>query len=159
MKILTGRLVELAKSLSRASNTLPLEMDAGVKIALVMEPLRLAVQEREKRRQQNLLKYGELNEDGSLKVDKDNSTVFPVGGQRRFEAAMMLIDEEMVEFPCDPLPLTIFTHRASGKKYKDKDGEPITLLPAIISGLMPVLDLTSKKKSKKKKEESGGDPK
>ena len=140
MKVITGRINELAQALSSASNTIPLEMNAGVKIALVAERVRIAVTERERRRHKKLDEYGELNEDGTLKVDKNNSAVFPAGGQLRYEAAMVLVDEEMVELECDPIPLTILSHRENGKPYKGDDGELVTILPSILLGIMPIIE-------------------
>jgi len=143
MKVLAGNIKPLADSLGAIVNAIPLEISAAYKLMNVAKKVGLAQQAFEGRRIQLLNEFGEKDKEGNLATEdgKPNGAVkFDEGKAEEFGKAFSILVNEDVELDFDPISFDLLTLRVSGNPYKDKDGEPVTILPSILLGLDPIIE-------------------
>jgi len=142
MKILAGNIKQVADSLGAIVNAIPLEISSAYKLMRIAKKVALAQEAFEKRRVIALNEHGKKDKDGNLITadgKPNGAVVFKGKGQEEFAKAFSILVNEDVELDFDPIPLELLTKRSSGNPYKDKDGEPVTILPSILLGLEPIL--------------------
>lgn len=143
MKILAGNIKSLADSLGKVVSEMPLEIDAACKLIHVAQEVAIAQQAFETRRMQLLDEWGEKDRDGKLVTTNGLSggpVKFEEGKEEGYAQAYSIIANEDRTFGFDLIPLELLTQRASGKPYTDSNGDPITILPAVLLGLMPIIE-------------------
>jgi len=155
MKGLAGNSGEWAAAIAGFMNEIPLEINACLKLGDIAEELGKTFKLFEGKRMEALHEWCKKDKDGKMVTTngKENGPAdFEDGAQDEYAKAFSLIANEDIEYKFDPIPIKLLTHRASGKPYVDKDGEPVTVLPSIMMRMKPLLE---KDKATKKETEGG----